>query len=464
MPSNFVANRTFLMSDQEIFGSFSADINPIHVDPVFARRTISGECIVHGIHGVMWALEYVLKKYNLHISRFEAEFLKPITLGQEVVCSIDLEQGRILLEYEKTTFTRIQFTSSENLIPQNIELQKIPRLLQAEDRTFSNCSSSATQMFGFSGDEALATILFPKLIQSFGLVFVCELAATSEIVGMRIPGLHSLFSGIEVTYTRSNNNHPVFKTIQADERIGLLNLSVEATSLTASVRAFFRTPPTESPTIFEIEKSILKNEFSGVRALIVGGSRGLGELTAKIISAGGGEVTITYHTGRSDAESVQKQINEFGGVCNVAHLTADGDFIIHASNFNQIYFFATPKIAAESASSDNSKIYESYHKVYVQAFERLCSVFVDSDIKISVFYPSTTFLDSDKHSFPSYARAKLEGEELCEKIMKTTNIKILAPRLPRLETDQTLSIYKSKFPDPVEVFLPYIREMTAKIK
>ena len=86
MPSNFVARRAFLMSDQEDFGSFSRDINPIHVDPIFARRTISGECIVHGVHGVMWALENILQNYDFQISRFEADFLKPITLGQEIIC------------------------------------------------------------------------------------------------------------------------------------------------------------------------------------------------------------------------------------------------------------------------------------------------------------------------------------------------------------------------------------------
>ena len=183
-----------------------------------------------------------------------------------------------------------------------------------------------------------------------------------------------------------------------------------------------------------------------------------------MISAGGGEVTITYHNGQSDAESIKNEISEFGGLCNVVHLSVEDRFIFPASNFNQVYFFATPKISPENSSSNNVKLYESYHRVYVQAFEKLCSKFADSDVNTSLFYPSTTFLNSDKHSFPSYARAKLEGEELCAKIMKTTDIKILSPRLPRLETDQTLSIYKSKFPDPIEVFLPYIREMTAKIK
>ena len=42
-------------------------------------------------------------------------------------------------------------------------------------------------------------------------------------------------------------------------------------------------------------------EFANVRALVIGGSRGLGEITAKIIAAGGGDVWITYRRGKEDA-------------------------------------------------------------------------------------------------------------------------------------------------------------------
>ena len=39
--------------------------------------------------------------------------------------------------------------------------------------------------------------------------------------------------------------------------------------------------------------------FAGQTALIVGGSRGLGEVTAKLIAAGGGTPIITYQAGKS---------------------------------------------------------------------------------------------------------------------------------------------------------------------
>jgi NAD(P)-dependent dehydrogenase (short-subunit alcohol dehydrogenase family) len=41
------------------------------------------------------------------------------------------------------------------------------------------------------------------------------------------------------------------------------------------------------------------DEFAGATALIIGGSRGLGELTAKLLAKGGARILITYATGVS---------------------------------------------------------------------------------------------------------------------------------------------------------------------
>ena len=58
-----------------------------------------------------------------------------------------------------------------------------------------------------------------------------------------------------------------------------------------------------------------QEEFQGQKALIVGGSRGLGEVTAKCIAAGGGEVYITFHRGSADAIRVSREIGDGGGEC-----------------------------------------------------------------------------------------------------------------------------------------------------
>ncbi|MBM3265941.1 MAG: SDR family NAD(P)-dependent oxidoreductase [candidate division Zixibacteria bacterium] len=59
-------------------------------------------------------------------------------------------------------------------------------------------------------------------------------------------------------------------------------------------------------------------EFSGQHALVAGGSRGLGEATAKILAAGGGTPLITCHQGTADAERVVREITETGGTASFA--------------------------------------------------------------------------------------------------------------------------------------------------
>ena len=80
-----LARRIFTESDQIIFGKFSGDINPIHLDEVEARKRISGQRVVHGIHGMLWALES-LAGVGGAVSSLRAQFIKPVFLNEEVVC------------------------------------------------------------------------------------------------------------------------------------------------------------------------------------------------------------------------------------------------------------------------------------------------------------------------------------------------------------------------------------------
>ena len=57
-----------------------------------------------------------------------------------------------------------------------------------------------------------------------------------------------------------------------------------------------------------------------------------------------------------------------------------------------------------------------------------------------------------------YISAKLEGEALCTKFENIHNsMKIYKPRLPRIETDQTVSLFPVINQDPVAVQLKHLR-------
>ena len=55
MSSVVLGSRRFAMEDVESFAELSGDFNPLHVDPVAARRALYGEVVVHGVHSLLWA-------------------------------------------------------------------------------------------------------------------------------------------------------------------------------------------------------------------------------------------------------------------------------------------------------------------------------------------------------------------------------------------------------------------------
>src|SRR5208283_179858 len=53
----YVARHRFDDAEQERFASATGDFNPMHMDPIAARRTQAGAPVVHGIHYALWAID-----------------------------------------------------------------------------------------------------------------------------------------------------------------------------------------------------------------------------------------------------------------------------------------------------------------------------------------------------------------------------------------------------------------------
>ena len=53
--------KKFDQKDQLDFAQASGDFNPVHVDPIYARRTLFGGQVVHGINLLLWALDIFAK-------------------------------------------------------------------------------------------------------------------------------------------------------------------------------------------------------------------------------------------------------------------------------------------------------------------------------------------------------------------------------------------------------------------
>ena len=75
--------------------------------------------------------------------------------------------------------------------------------------------------------------------------------------------------------------------------MNLLNLKVSSNFCKGIISTFVRPQPVLQKSFVDISKKYLQY-FKGQKALVIGGSRGLGEISTKILAAGGANVHFTY--------------------------------------------------------------------------------------------------------------------------------------------------------------------------
>jgi hypothetical protein len=448
------------MDDQIAFSRFSGDVNPIHLDPVVARRTLAGQCVVHGMHTLLWMLD-ALARANVAVASFRVKFLRPVFLGEPVECLWDRVSNTVSLSTEGTLLVTmtvvlgiVEFDTAEPWLTNS-------PLSAPEDPTFLQCRNMSCQPLQIYGDASLAQTLFPAAQATYSLMAVCEIAALSYVVGMQCPGLRSLFFSLRLQFAKENRRAPKYSVVRCDERFNLLRISVVGSTGTGEIEAFYRPAPVNQLSIADCAKHVRRNEFERAYALIIGGSRGLGEAVAKLIGAGGGHVIATYNEGWREAQKLATEIQSFGGHCTISQLTVGkvtrlpDELLI----FNQLYYFATPKIFGKRSHGFSNELYESFADVYVTAFASICDQLTQHAQTCAVLYPSTVAIEQPVPELLEYAKAKERGEAVCVELGEKGLLDIICPRLPRLATDQTQSIANVPVQDSIAVLLPLLRDL-----
>lgn len=79
-----LAQRTFTLRDLHWFAAASGDWNPIHVDPVHARRLLAGEVVVHGMFTLLWALQVHSASGAGAVAGIAANFSKPVLIDRRL--------------------------------------------------------------------------------------------------------------------------------------------------------------------------------------------------------------------------------------------------------------------------------------------------------------------------------------------------------------------------------------------
>jgi NAD(P)-dependent dehydrogenase (short-subunit alcohol dehydrogenase family) len=313
---------------------------------------------------------------------------------------------------------------------------------------------------------------FPFAASQLGHHPIVGLLALSRLVGMICPGLHSIFAALDVTVVNGVASDFVsYKVTSVDKRFRYVTQSVDGAGLLGTVEAFVRHAPAEQPGIDELSKRVDPTEFRSSVALIIGGSRGLGEVTAKILAAGGAHVIISYSIGRADADRVASSIRAAGRTCEVIHYDVSNAFEGNVEGFpstaTHVYYFATGPIRQSRTRPFDSERFDEFCAFYVKGFAHLCSCLRSPTEKpVRVFYPSSVYISADDRpqGFAEYGMAKSAGEALCVEITRSCpQIEVFSRRLPPMRTDQTASFLTKETDTQADVvMLAAIRAMHGK--
>jgi len=479
----YTGHYTISQQQSQKFAELSGDYNPLHVDPVYARRLQFGNTVIHGIHHLLKTWDEIDMSsllsggtMELPLSRLVAKFQNPARWGQVIEYSAELSLDKRLVviaafcEGHKILALELQFGVQQDRVP-SLLLPACPPQEKPLNPDFpAKDHSGDCQLYL---DPLLAKNLFPALVSYLPAQQLSQIIACTRIVGMYCPGLNSIFSGIQLNFSPdffSDNNDTVhYSVIYSDKRVSMVNMAVDAAGMEGKLNTFVRPAPVKQPAYAEILQMIPESVFKSQRALVIGGSRGIGETTAKLLCAGGADVIITYNQGKAEAEKVAQEVTAGNGRCRIAAFDvtdlSNQSPILFSEHLlpTHIYYFASPHITANRATVWNRELFDLFCKFYLEAFSKLVALYAENaqamDNSMTYFYPSSIFVEVPENGFAEYAVAKGAGEVLCQQLAtRYPYVTFCSPRLPRILTDQTANIYALKYDAALDVML---RELKA---
>lgn len=476
--------RSYTLKDQLRFGRLSGDFNPLHTDPVKARREIYGGVIAHGANAVLCALEAYAARIrqegtaSLAISNLGVSYPNPIYLNRKITTYLAEERaGFARLEtWDREFQTKVlemQFewvpdaAGSGDAIPEG----KTSGPLRPGRYTIEQLKNKAGRIplyldrTGFAED-------FPVLSKILPGATAGGILAISRLAGMECPGAQSVCSSFKVDFSRTDR--PIdfldYRVIFADPRFSLVRMSLESRWMSGTFDTFYRPMPVAQDSFEEVGRKVDADEFRNISALIIGGSRGLGEAVAKIIASGGGETVVTYNAGKEDADRVVAEITSARRICRTFRLDvsnpaksiseiAEGGILP-----THIFYFPTPKMRIFKQQPFCRSVFNAFGAYYAAGLEKLYRAVRRAwpERVLSLFYPSTRCIDEPSEGCLEFAAAKAAGETLCLALERTdNNLSVYIARLPWLATDRTLAFTARPAASASGVMLEIVRRMNA---
>jgi NAD(P)-dependent dehydrogenase (short-subunit alcohol dehydrogenase family) len=472
------------LSQSQVFAMLSGDHNPLHLEQGYARRLQFGDSVVHGMHLVFLALEslvaingqpgVVLRRIKVAFSRSvpHQQFFKIVTkLG-------DNGNFRLTVKVGDETAVRIRGELAQPDVDCDLSA---PATLPVEESVAVVDWTGLSKRRGelkLGWDLSRAKKLFPILAEWPASGQLATLLATTRLVGNVCPGLHSIFNGFELEFPLAPAepaNNLGYEVSSLDERFNLVEMELRSRNCAGTVTATYRTSAAVQPNFSSVSHEIDIKLLEHRRVLIIGGSRGLGEVIAKVSAAHGASVTISYNRGQQDAESVASEISQDGRQCRAVRLDVtaleQGEIkqIIDSGPFDLVFYFATPQITMNPWVEWQPHVFDTYVRYYIHGFLSVAKLLLPNSKSMVLVQPSTAFADLPVPGCEEYVAAKVAMESAGSVLQsRFDGLTVIMPRLDRVFTDQTAMLgeasSKPALPVMMELLETCVAAMTRKPK
>lgn len=432
------------------FAELSGDYNPLHIDSEYAYNSLYKQQVVHGVYQVFYVLNDYLKKKckKFYLSKISVNFHSALLLGEEFFVEV-LEselQVEFLLKKSDEVITTIKVLLLEE--KSNTQFHKTVKYKKQlpQQPDFSKLETEYRESVFF--DENLLKQMFYEVYDKLSFVSVGFLLATTRIVGMKFPGKNSIFSSINFEcchgsceeFTYSISFHKILKVVTINLN-GMLN---------GKLRALLRPEQVKMTPISQLKEFKISN-CTDQKALVVGGSSGIGLQCVRMLSLNNASVLFSYYKNEVEAKknvidliAVNKNVCAFK--MNVSNIEKETFDYINQFSPTHLYYFATPRIIHNSELL-NFNCFIELSEYYIFALEKIIKNC--PSIK-KIFLPSSTAIVELPKDMYEYSIVKYAMELFAFILQKKYMVNVFVPRLPRIETNQTqsvMNVYSSKAED-----------------
>lgn len=425
-----------------------------------------GAPVVHGVHLLLWALDHWISQ-PMRLVSISAAFRKPVYLAREVeLDTVEETPGRAKLVVRTVEGSALEATIEYALgstSPFTLATTSWPERVSPNAPSQEEVATARGQIV-LALDESLARARFPRAMSFLGAGQVAELLAVTRLVGMMCPGRHSLLGGIELRESAAGQREMSYEVSTFTPKYSRVAIAIRGPSLAGSVEAFHRPPP-PSLAMTAVIEAVPRDVTRGQRALVIGGSRGIGEAFAKAIAAGGGDVCLTYRHGIDEATRVVGEIRAAGLSASAIQYDVTAPTDLRASwplsgAPTHLYYLATPTLFSirKGVAFDQAELDLLLRYFVFGLSDAVSSCFAAGAERLVVWSPSTTMLDRAQGG-AAYCIAKAAMEELCRHLPQMLPVTVHAPRLGRIDTDQTTGLIAL----PASPALPVVIEQLQRL-